>query len=398
MIPPKRVILIDIWSYKVKTALCEYLNWEIKILKTSCKRQDPTDIISWEIANIVWVSNTIEKAIFQLLDWLKINPKDIIINIPTLNIISSNDKINYSRVDKYTQIDMQELDTIVSKAELQALNKARKEIIEKTWYIDVDLKLITSSITSITIDWLRVSNPMWFTWSQVSISTLNIFVPYSRYNLVQKISEYLNKNILSIAPIEFCIPKLFEKTQYAYDDIVFIEIWNSKTSVIVQKSWVIEGFNTYNLWTSDLIKLIKENTQTSKIDIINNLNKKDTYLKEKQEFLSIWQEWFFISVKDILKDKIIPHNIFISWWWNNEFIKDFIKELDISKQKLHTLKPFSFIDLQEFDFIDFNNNDSLKDKTNISLLSMILASRDIVNNKSNPIMKILKNFLEKNEY
>jgi cell division ATPase FtsA len=138
------------------------------------------------------------------------NPKDIIINIPTSTLVSSANKIVYSRSNKETPIDLNELDYIIAKAEKKALEDAKREITKKTGYLEVDMKLITSSITSIKIDNFQVSNPIGFTGENVVLSTLNIFIPSSRYNLIQMIGNYLGKNILSIIPLEFSLPKLLE--------------------------------------------------------------------------------------------------------------------------------------------------------------------------------------------
>jgi len=97
------------------------------------------------------------------------------------------------------------------------------------------MKLITSSITNIKIDNFSISNPIGFTGENVVLSTLNIFIPSSRYNIIQMIARHLNKNILSIIPLEFSLPKLFENTEYAFEDIFFIDIGNTKTSLIIQK-------------------------------------------------------------------------------------------------------------------------------------------------------------------
>jgi hypothetical protein len=49
------------------------------------------------------------------------------------------------------------------------------------------------------------------------------------------IGNFLGKNILSIIPLEFSLPKLLEESEYAFEDVVFIDICNTKTSVISQK-------------------------------------------------------------------------------------------------------------------------------------------------------------------
>lgn len=398
IIPWKNILIIDIWTYKVKVALCEYKNQEIEVLSYWEKRQEETNIVWCEIWNIEWVSNTIENIVTHILKWQDYNPKDIIINIPTSTLISSTNKIIYSRENKDSKIDLDELDYIVWKAEKRALDEAKKDIVRKTWFSDVDMKLITSSITNISVDSFVVANPIWFTWEMVSLSTLNIFIPASRYNIIEVIWNHLWKNIMSIIPLEFALPKILENSDYKDDDIIFIDIWNTKTSIIVQKNWVIEWFDRIDIWMNDLIKEIRKKTGLPKIDIIKNINDKTKFLEEKEEFLEVWKEGFIITLKEIIKSWIIPDKIFLSGWGDNEFLRDSLKKINLQKYSLHSLKSFSFIEINYKEMLKIKWDDEVFDKTNVWLLAMIIAAKEIINYKKNPIINILKNFLEKNEF
>lgn len=397
IIPSKKIILIDVWTYKVKTTLCEYKNHEITVVSYAEKRQENSDIIWSEIANIEWVSDTIEKTLDRLLKDSKLNPNDIIINIPTSTIISSWKTLNYTRENFDENITIEELDYIIAKAEKEALDEAKIEIQNKTGYSEVDMKLITSSITDINIDGFRVTNPIWFTWKNINLSVLNIFIPASRYNIINTIGSFLWKNILSIIPLEFSFPKILSWSDYAYDDVIFVDIWNTKSSLIIQKNWVIIWFDKINLWINDLIKSIKEKTWETTIEIIKNIQKEDKYQKEKKEFLEVFEEWFIITLKEILKSNLVPYKILLSGWWDNNFLREHILKINLSKHTLHSIKPFSFINIDFEKDIKINWDKKVFDKTNIWLLSMIIASKEIVQYKNNPILSIIRNFLDKNE-
>ncbi len=397
IIPSKKVILIDVGTYKIKVALCEYKNNEINILSYAEKKQEASDIIWSEIANIEWVSNTTALTLNKLLKDKNINPNDIIINIPTSTIVSSGKNLTYTRQTSDDNITIEELDYIIAKAEKEALEEARVQIYNKTGYCEVDMKLITSSITDIKIDSFKVTNPLWFTGKNINLSLLNIFIPASRYNIINAIAGYLWKNILSIIPLEFSLPKVLSSWDYAYDDILFIDIGNTKSSLIIQKTGIIIWFDKINLWMNDLIKSIKEKTWETTIEIIKNIQDNSKYLQEKKEFLSVWEAGFIISIKEILKANLVPYKILLSWGWDNNFVREYISKIELSTYTLHSLKPFSFISIDFEKDIKINGDKKIFDKTNIWLLSMIIASKEIIQYKNNPILAIIKNFLEKNE-
>lgn len=68
--------------------------------------------------------------------------------------------LSYIRAKQDENISLEELDYIIAKAERESLHEAKLEIKNKTGYSEVDMKLITSSITSMSIDDFKVSNPI----------------------------------------------------------------------------------------------------------------------------------------------------------------------------------------------------------------------------------------------
>jgi hypothetical protein len=188
-----------------------------------------------------------------------------------------------------------------------------------------------------------------------------------------------------------------EESEYAFEDVVFIDICNTKTSVISQKKWVIEGFNKIDIGINDLIKIIKENSPQSKLEIIKNIDNTELFLKEKEEFLSVWSEWLIITLKDILKKTYCPNKIFLSGWGDNTFIREKILSLPLQESGIITQKAISFIPHETYKNIK-TPFPEIFEKQNLWLLSMILATKEIVNYKNNPVLNILREFLDKNEF
>lgn len=398
LLPTKKIAVVDIWTYQVKAAICEQKDGDFNIIGYWEKRQEINDIIHWEIWDIEWVCETIESALIKASLDSEINPKDIIINIPTQSIISEINKINYKRDDKNSLINLSELDEIIWKVENISLEKAKKSIQEKTWYQDIDMKLIVSSITKISIDWQQVTNPIDFTWENISISTLNIFIPLSKYNLIQTIWTYLNKNIVSIVPLEFSIPKLAEYTSLSYEDVIFIDIWNTKTTIIVQKSGSIVWFNRIDIWTWDLIKIIAEKNSDMTANIIKKLDDNKNYIEEKKAFFELWKEWFLIALSDILWEDTIPYKLFISWGWNNSFMKEYLENISLNSEQIKSIKEkFVVIDNKILNELSYIKNDILKDKTNINLLSQVICAKEIISMKKDPVREILKKVIKRIE-
>lgn len=106
-----------------------------------------------------------------------------------------------------------------------------------------------------------------------------------------------------------------------------------------------------------------------------------------------------IWIKEILNANLIPHKLYISWWWDNYFIREYLKNIDLNIFWLHSIKSLNFIEIDiEKELEIISPNKEIYDKTNTTLLSMILQTKEIININNNPIRDILKNFLEDNEF
>lgn len=388
LIKTKKITIVDIGTYIVRAMICELKEGKINVLGYGEKRQEIIDIIHWEIGNLEWVCNTIEEAISKASSQAWQITKDIVLNAPTSIVVSEANTISYKRDNPNREIDIVELDHIIWKIEKLSIQKAEKNIEEKTWYKNLDMKLITSSITKITIDGQKITNPIWFKWENIVVSILNIFIPYSKYNNLQTIWNFLKKNLVSIIPLEFSISKLLEKSDYAFDDVVYLDIGNIRTTIVVQIGWSIVWLSRMEMGIDDLIRSLSVKYNIPKIKITKEIDD-DKYTFEKQEFADIWWDWVITALGDISSSEIIPHKFFLTGWWDNDFLRKTFKNINLNKYHLKTMKPIEILDI-DLSNIDINCKEEIFCKSNLWLLSQVLATKEILNLKKDPLVEILK--------
>ena len=56
-----------------------------------------------------------------------------------------------------------------------------------------DLRLISSTITSVAIDGKKITNPVGFSGGKVMLTVLNVFAPASEFNIVRSIIASLGR-------------------------------------------------------------------------------------------------------------------------------------------------------------------------------------------------------------
>ncbi len=365
----RKVAIIDLGSHKIKVWVCELLGHEINIIWYWEKRQDSSYSLLWELVDLEWICENINEAIKKAnSDNLKID--DIVINYPFEDIFFSYKKVNHNRKWKKNSISEEEKEIILSKVNSFNYWESIKKIWEKSSYLESDLKLIINCLSSIKIDGKKTQDIYEKKAENITISYLNIFIPLSKYNLLNYISSVLNKNLIKIIPSEFSISKLFTD----YDNLVAIDIWDSHTSVMVKLNWELIWVNKTPIWIDNLIKSIVENHNVTKIWAINNINDDSLYIEEKNEFLKIFEDLVIESLSDILWNEICPHDFFISWWWANDFLKYYLSKTNLNKGKLKIIKSPVIIDSP-----DINIDIAWNQKITINILSMIKILPQILN-------------------
>ena len=72
--------IIDIWSYKIRVAICKFTSENIKLLGFSEKRQSNLDIINNEIKNLEWVCENISLALKKATEIANVKVEKIALN------------------------------------------------------------------------------------------------------------------------------------------------------------------------------------------------------------------------------------------------------------------------------------------------------------------------------
>ncbi|MCT4617253.1 MAG: hypothetical protein N4A38_03525 [Candidatus Gracilibacteria bacterium] len=400
LLPNKKIAIISIGNSKVRVAICEQDEKSIKLLAISEKRQEQKDFLHGEITDIEGVCETIDSALSKASKLAPVTIGEAILNVPSSSVIGEINKINYQRKQPDTNIDLEELDTIIGKIEHFSIKKAQKKIYETSGYKNLDIKLITSSITQISIDNDLVKNPIGFSGKNVTISVLNIFTPISKYNIIKSIGKYLSKKIDYIIPKEFALGKIIEKSSFNSENVSILDIGYSKTRIIIQKGGNIIGFKIIDIGILDLIKQIKKDTKENEIEIQKNLNS-ERYFSHKRQFLNVWGLGLSIAIKELINDSYFPEKVFLAGLKDFDFINSFLKSSKFSAI-IKTGKQINFINDEiekELEKILKTNNIFAQEinpkNIDYSLLSLILSYSEIINIKEDAIAQTLKNVLNK---
>lgn len=391
-IEPKFVWVIDIWTYKIRVAICKIINRSVELIWYWEKRQDLDDIFLQEIKNFENVCENIKIAVEKAEIDAKMKVKDFMVNIPTSNIFFESSSVNYLKTEPEKEIDDESMYNILKDIELNIFKNHYKRIKSNSGYDRNDLKLIISNISNIVLDWVPSKSLIWKKAKFIDASVLNIFVTKYKFEMKNQLSNLLKKDIINIIPSEYSLFWLFPERQ----NLVIIDFWHSHTSLIVKRNGSILWVKKLTFGINDFIKIVRENFNLTRNEIIKKIDE-DIFLREKEEFLEIFSDILIITLEEILRFDVCPNDFFITWWWANKFVRDYLQNLDFNKYNLKMVKKINLVS-PRIDFIDdkITENPEWIDsaKSNINIYAMIKSTLDFIKKDKNKIERTIKRIID----
>lgn len=251
-----RFVAIDLWSYRVRSALYHIYDGKIEQEWSASIRQNKRNILNGSIADMQGVAHTIEKAIHEACRWSDSIPDEIILWFSPVICIWDSISSQYIRHDPTEPLSMDELDMMIEKIEKTSLLRVKNKAKSEYAIVHDDVRLISSTITSIMIDGAVVSHPLWLPGQHIKITVLNIYTLASEYNLLRSIVSSLWKNVISIVPSPVILPKILENSSENHENSIFIDIGYAHMTVVSLKNNEIWYFETFSVGSKMLMDII----------------------------------------------------------------------------------------------------------------------------------------------
>ena len=264
---------------------------ELKELGYASVRQDRKNFSGGLISDMQGVARTIEHSIIQASQDIDHIPEDIIISFPSSDFLFDSITTQYTRADPSSTLTMQELDTMIKRIESQSYARAKQKAKVRSGVSSDDLRLISSTITSVSIDGRKITNPVGFSGGKVTLTVLNVFAPASEFNVIRSIIASLGRKVISLIPTPLIFPKIVEKTDYINERACYIDIGYSHTTVLVTQDNEIKTFETFPVGSRMCMEMIRDVHKNSSLLGIENVLCSESEVRDKK-YQPIIEEFF----------------------------------------------------------------------------------------------------------
>lgn len=378
-----RFVAVDIGSYRVRAALYSLEDGDLTMLSYASVRQDKKNIINGSIVDMRSVALTIERAIMQVSRDIDNTPSDIILSFSSHATLSDIITTQYVRADKNAPITMSEIDSIINRIEAESFSRIREKAKREFGISHDDIRLVSSTITAISIDGKNFTNPLGSSGTHIRLTILNIFAPASDYNMIRSIISSLDKRIISLIPMPLVLPKLIEKSDHIWENTCSIDIGYSHTTVILESKNEILAFETFPIGTHSLLEIIgtrfPDYSPLQIERIIHDACLDNIIQKEIDEFLEYLIDAIIWCITQKYPDKIIS-NILLHWW---------LLQNTIQRQKFISIFHTSYgRSVRQIEYQKLN--ESLFEADSAIPYGLALMAQELLLVKKDPLVRILR--------
>lgn len=247
--PDDYIVALDIGTEYVKVLIAKQAkDGTLEITGVGRSHQASGNMYDGAIADIGGVVSTCEKALSQAEAQANITGKLAVVGIAGELIKGNTNTVRYRRRNGNKPITEQEMSAIISRVQERAGEKAKKEVAIETNNDDVEVRLINSAIVSLQIDGYKVSNPIGFKGSDLTIQFYTAFAPLVHISAIEKVCAELSLDLLAVAvePFAVCRACLGDDLDSNFSGIV-MDIGGGTTDIAIVDDGGVEGTKMFGI-------------------------------------------------------------------------------------------------------------------------------------------------------
>lgn len=370
------ILGLDIGTEYVKAVMARPdKKGNLEILGVGKAKQTEGNMYDGAIADIPAVVNICEEALVKVEEKAGERAELTVVGVAGELIKGSTTTVNYTRKDPNKPITDAEMNEIIKKVQQKSGEVAKKTVALETGNDNVEVRLINSAIVSLTIDGYKISNPIGFKGSELTIQFYTAFAPLIHVAAIEKVCAELNLDLLTVAvePFAVCRACLGDDLDSNFSGIV-MDIGGGTTDIAVVEDGGVEGTKMFSIGGRSFTHQIAESLgvdfdTAEKYKLDYDSTKLDDHVKAKVESaisrnLSVWMTGVEVALEDFENVGSLPRNVLLcgggaslSLVQETLAISDWYKNLPFSRRPvIHLMDVAELPDLKNLDKFEIDHS------------------------------------------
>ncbi|MBR2588754.1 pilus assembly protein PilM [Candidatus Saccharibacteria bacterium] len=322
--PPDDVLLsLDIGTEFVKAVIArENKDGSLDIIGVGRTHQDASNMHAGAIADIGAVVSTCERALSDAEKQAGVTCKLVSVGIAGELVKGNTTTVHYRRKNGNKPLSEQEMSLIIKRVQDKAGELARREVALETNNPDIEVRLINSAIVSLVIDGYKVSNPIGFKGSDLTIQFYTAFAPLVHISAIEKVCAELSLDLLAVAvePFAVCRACLGDDPDSNLSAIV-MDIGGGTTDIAIVDDGGVDGTKMFGIggrsFTHQIAEAIGVDYETAEYFKLNPDSKDlPEQAREKmneaiEKNLAVWLSGAQLALEDFKLLEVLPQQVLL---------------------------------------------------------------------------------------
>ncbi|MBQ6313302.1 pilus assembly protein PilM [Candidatus Saccharibacteria bacterium] len=317
------ILGLDIGTEFVKAVLAKPTKkGGLEILGVGKAKQADGNMIAGAVADIPAVVGVCEEALVEVEDQAGERANLAVVGIAGELIKGNTTTANYTRKNPNKPISESEMNDIIKKIQQKSGEVAKKTVALETGNDNVEVRLINSAIVSLAIDGYKVSNPIGFKGSELSILVYTAFAPLIHVAAIEKVCAELNLDLLTVAvePFAVCRACLGDNPESNFSGVM-MDIGGGTTDIAVVEDGGVEGTKMFSIGGKSFTRQIAESLgvdfeTAEEYKLSYDSGELDDHIKAKVETaisrnLSVWLTGVEVALEEFNNVGSLPRDIML---------------------------------------------------------------------------------------
>ncbi len=290
------------------------------------QKQKPGNMLGGGVANIEGVIATCRIALDIAMKKSKTKYiEKAIMGVAGELVKGTTTTVHYQRIRSDTKIDAAEMCEIMHQVQEKAKERIRSQIEWETGQNSIQIKFVNAAIVSMRIDGYKVTNPIGFQGTNVSISIFNAYAPLIHLGALGTIADELDIPSSNIIAEPFAVSRVLAIEDDRDFNAIFIDVGGGTTDIAVVRNGGLDGTKMYAIGGHSFTKHIAQELHISfdeaeKAKLAHvfgdttwkhpkiNLEDVASILRED---VGIWLGGLELALSEFFKNDVLPGKIFL---------------------------------------------------------------------------------------
>lgn len=320
--PEQHVVALDVGTEFVKALIGKVDGSSIEIIGVGRAHQQLSDMQAGAIADIGSVVQNCNDALAKAEQQAGVSVRTAVLGIAGELVKGTTSTVPCRRKDPEQDIDVYEMEQMISLAQERASSKARENLAIELGSNQLEVRMVNSALVGITIDGYPVTNPIGFKGRDVVIQLYTAFAPMIHIAALERTAKELDLDLLAVAAEPFAVARsVIGDNTNATMSAVLMDVGGGTTDIAVVNEGGVQGTKMFGIGGRAFTRAIErelgtdfEKAEKMKVNISDSTmpaRQKEAVSKILDKTCDVWVSGVELALSDFSDLEHIPHRILL---------------------------------------------------------------------------------------